>query len=66
MTALTRVEVLHIEGKVERRIQFGNPTQDESLDHSRRASERMPFSFRAHPRAGDSLSPASPFQTASE
>ena len=50
MTALTRVELLHIEGKVERWIRFGHPTQEESLDHSRRALWFSPGSVFAFVR----------------
>ena len=50
MTALTRVELLHIEGKVERWMRFGHPTQEESLDHSRRVLWFSPGSVFAFVR----------------
>ena len=37
MTALTRVELLHIDGKIERWIRFGCPEREEILDRQRRA-----------------------------
>lgn len=37
MTARTRVELLHLEGRIERWIRFGRPAQEEILDRRRRA-----------------------------
>lgn len=37
MSSRTRVELLHIEGKIERWIRFGRPADEEILDRRRRA-----------------------------
>ena len=50
MTALTRVELLYIEGKIERWIRFGRQEKEELLDARRRALYFAPGSIFAFVR----------------
>ena len=50
MIALTRVELLHIDGKIERWIRFGRQEKEEILDRGRRALWFAPGSIFAFVR----------------
>ena len=50
MTALTRIELLHIDGKIERWIRFGRQEKEEIFDRSRRALWFAPGSVFAFVR----------------